>query len=145
MLPPALPPLSKVLEEHRCLFQNALVLNLAAFRDIPLRGGFSMVEVRLTAQSLLDPLGRPAAAQTLIRGNQFHIVLREGMDEEELSVSLYHETLEAATVAAENPPESVMQFNEGDFENSARAAHARYGTASPASLNEMLENFGFED
>jgi hypothetical protein len=134
-----------VLEEQRRLFQNALVLNLAPFRNIPLCGGFSIVEVRLTSQSLLDPLGRPAAAQTLIRGNQFHIVLREGMDEEELSVSLYHEILEAATVAAENPPESVMEFNEGDFEEFARSAHERYGIASPTSLNEMLENFGFED
>lgn len=134
-----------VLEEQRRLFQNARVLNLAQFRNIPLRGGFSIVEVRLTSQSLLDPLGRPAAAQTLIRGNQFHIVLREGMDEGELSVSLYHEILESATVAAENPPESVMEFNEADFEESARSAHARYGLPSPRSLNEMLENFGFED
>jgi hypothetical protein len=134
-----------VLEEQWRLFQNAPVLNLAQFRDIALSGGFSIVEVRLTAQSLLDPLGRPAAAQTLIRGNEFHIVLREGMNEEELSISLYHEVLEAATVAAENPPESVMEFNEGDFEESARSAHARYGTASPASLNEMLEKFGFQD
>ncbi|HEY5915257.1 MAG TPA: hypothetical protein VJA21_32080 [Verrucomicrobiae bacterium] len=121
------------------------MLNLAQFRNIPLRGGFSIVEVRLTSRSLLDPLGRPAAAQTLIQGNQFHIVLREGMDEEEFSVSLYHEILEAATVAAENPPESVMEFNEGDFEESARSAHARYGMASATSLNEMLEYFGFED
>lgn len=72
-------------------------------------------------------------------------MFREGLDEEELSVSLYHEILEAATVAAENPPESVMEFNEGDFEQSARSAHARYGIASPRSLNEMLEKFGFED
>ncbi|MGH7970701.1 MAG: hypothetical protein ACREIC_18395 [Limisphaerales bacterium] len=74
---------------------------------------------------MLDPLGRPAAAQTLIRGSQFRIALREGMDEEETSISLYHEVLEAATVAAEDPPESVMEFNEGDFEESARSAHAR--------------------
>jgi len=136
--------LSMMLEEQRRLFQNALVLDLAAFRDTPLRGGFSIVEVRLPSQSLLDPLGRPAAAQTLIRGNEFHIVLREGMNEEELSISLYHEVLEAATVAAENPPESVMEFNEGDFEEAARSAHAEYGIASRKSLNEMLEKFGFE-
>jgi len=67
------------------------------------------------------------------------------MDDEELSVSLYHEVLEAATVAAENPPESVMEFNEGAFEESARSAHASYGIASPTSLNEMLEKFGFGD
>lgn len=102
------------------------------------------MEVRLTSQSLLDPLGRPASAQTLIRGNRFHILLREGMDEGELSVSLYHEILEAATVAAQNPPESVMEFNEGDFENAARSAHAQYGIVCPRKLNEMLAQFGFE-
>jgi hypothetical protein len=73
------------------------------------------------------------------------IALREGMGEEELSISLYHEVLEATTVAAENPPEAVMELNESDFEESARSAHAKYGIASPTSHNEMLEKFGFED
>jgi hypothetical protein len=120
------------------------VLDLAAFQNVSLRGGFLILEVRITAQSLLDPLGRPAAAQTLIRGNHFHILLLEGMDEAEFSISLYHEVLEAATVAAEKPPESVMEFNEGDFEQSARSAYSQYGIVSPATLNEMLEKFGFE-
>ncbi|MGH7972478.1 MAG: hypothetical protein ACREIC_27510 [Limisphaerales bacterium] len=133
------------LESGKKLFHNGRVLDLTAFNNVPLLGGFSIAEVRLTSQCLFDPLGRPAAAQTLIRGNQFHIVLRERMAQEELSISLYHEVLEAATVAAENPPESVMEFNEGDFEESARSAHAEYGMASPTSLNEMLEKFGFED
>ena len=136
---------STTLECAKTLFHNARVLDLTAFNHVTLRGGFSIAEIRLTSQSLFDPLGRPAAAQTLIRGSQFHIVLREGMAQEELSVSLYHEVLEAATVAAENPPESVMEFNEGDFEESARSAHAEYGIASPTSLNEMLARFGFED
>lgn len=120
-------------------------LELSAFNHIDLRGGFSIVEVRFASQSLLDPLGRPAAAQTLIRGNQFYIALREGMDEEEVSISLYHEVLEAATVAAADPPDSVIEFNEGDFEEAARFAHTRYGLVSPRTLNEMLENFGFKD
>jgi hypothetical protein len=137
--------LSIELEEQRRLFQDGFVLDLVAFRNIPLGAGFSIVDVRLTAQSLLDPLGRPAAAQTLIRGSRFHILLREGMNEEELSLSLYHEVLEAATVAAENPPESVMELNEGDFEESARSAHARYGIAFPTHLNGMVEKFSFED
>ncbi len=37
-----------------------------------------------------------------------------------------------------------LEFNEGDFERSARSAHARYGIASPGSLNEMLANLCFE-
>jgi len=46
-------------------------------------------------------------------------------------------------VAASDPPDSVSQFNEGDFEEAARFAHARYGIASLRNLNQMLENFGF--
>ena len=66
------------------------------------------------------------------------------MDEAEVSISLYHEILEAATVAAQNPPESVVEFNEGDFESAARSAHAQYGIVSPRTLNEMLAKFGFK-
>ena len=121
-----------------------IVLDLAAFENLSLCGGFLLVEVRRTEQFLLDPIGRPAAAQTLIRGKRLRILLRDDMDDEELSISLYHEVLEAAAVAAENPPASVMEFNEGNFEQAARAAHARYGCASPQNLNEMLAEFGFK-
>ena len=54
-----------------------------------------------------------------------------------------HEVLEAATVAVEYPPLSVVEFNEGAFERAAQAAHARSGIASPASLHQMLAEFGF--
>ncbi len=132
------------LEDNGARDHYAFVLDLTAFKSLSLRGGFLIVEVRLTSQSLWDPLGRPAVAQTLIRGKQLHVLLRDGMADAESSVSLYHEILEAATLAAENPPQSVVEFNEGDFENSARLAHARYGTVSPESLNQMLARFGFE-
>src|SRR5438477_8560404 len=38
---------------------------------------------------------------------------------------------------------SVMEFNEGAFEQAAQAAHDRLGLASPATLNQMLAEFGF--
>lgn len=60
-----------------------------------------------------------------------------------MSATLYHETLEAASVASLDPPASVMEFNEGDFENAARAAHTRWGNASPANLNRLLQFYGF--
>jgi hypothetical protein len=119
------------------------VLDLAPFQNLRLRGGFTIIEVRLTAQPLLDPLGRVATAETIIRGNHFYILLRADLDESELSVSLYHEVLEATTVAAESPPLSVVDFNEGAFERAAQAAHARSGIVSPASLYQMLAEFGF--
>jgi hypothetical protein len=119
------------------------VLDLAPFQNLRLHGRFIIAEVRLTAQPLLDPLERAATAETTIRGNRFYILLRADLDERELSVSLYHEVLEAATVAVEYPPLSVVEFNEGAFERAAQAAHARSGIASPASLNQMLAEFGF--
>ena len=73
--------------------------DLAAFQNLVLRGGFVLAEVRLTSQFLLDPLGRPATAQTIIRDKRLHIFLRTNLDERDLSISLYHEVLEAATLA----------------------------------------------
>jgi len=119
------------------------VLDLAPFHNLALRGGFLLVEVQLTAQPLLDPIERAATAQTVVRGNRFHIFLRADLDERELSVSLYHEVLEAATVAAEPPPEAVLELNEGHFEQVAQAAHERWGVASPQTLNQLLAEFGF--
>ena len=119
------------------------MLNLAPFQNLQLRGGFELQEVSLATRPLLDPLERAATAQTTIRGNRFHIILLDDLDDRELSISLYHEVLEAATVAAEQPPDAVIEFNEGDFEQAALAAHARLGPASPASLNRMLADLGF--
>ena len=119
------------------------VLDLRPFQNVRLRGGFVLTEVHLTGKPLTDPLERAASAQTIIRGTRFHIFIRADLNEREISISLYHEVLEAATVGAERPPDSVMEFNEGDFEEAAQAAHAKFGMASPGTLNEMLAGFGF--
>lgn len=119
------------------------MLDLRPFQNLELRGGFVIAQVQLTAEPLMDPLERTASAQTIIRAQRFHIFLRADMDERELSISLYHEVLEAATVAADQPPNTVIEFNEGDFERSAQSAHSRLGTASAETLNRMLEEFGF--
>jgi hypothetical protein len=102
-----------------------------------------LVETHLTAKPLLDPIQRAASAQTRITGRRFYILLRADLDERELSISLYHEVLEAATVAAETPPDSVLDFNEGDFEREAQSAHVRYGPATSSTLNDFLAEFGF--
>lgn len=125
------------------LVQTCPVLDLGPFEQVRLRGGFTLAEVRLTAKPLLDPLDRAATAQTVIRGKRFHIFPRADLDERELSVSLYHEVLEAATVATDRPPDTVIEFNEGDFEQAAQAAHVRLGIATPETLNRMLAEFGF--
>ena len=86
---------------------------------------------------------RAAVAQTIIRGQRFHIYLRADLDERELSISLYHEVLEAATVAAEFPPDAVLELNEAGFEAAAQKAHSEWGVASAETLNRLLAEFGF--
>jgi hypothetical protein len=125
------------------LIDTGLVLDLSPFQGLRLQGGFELVETHLTAKPLLDPIARAAVAQTRITGSKFHILLRADLDERELSISLYHEILEAATVAHQSPPESVQEFNEGDFEKTAVEWHERHGMATPERLNEMLAHFGF--
>lgn len=74
---------------------------------------------------------------------KFRLFIRAGLSQPELSITLYHEVLEGATLADPSPPNSVMEFNEGDFEREAQAAHTKWGDASPECLNRMLQSFGF--
>ena len=41
------------------------------------------------------------------------------------------------------PPDWVLEFNEGEFEQAAQSADARLGAASPHTLNQMLAEYGF--
>jgi hypothetical protein len=121
------------------------MIDPASFRNIRLRGGFVIVGVEFTRALMRDALERDAVAHTRIVGGQFHVLIQAGLSDRELSISLYHEILEAATVASLHPPGSVMDFNEGDFERAAQAAHAEWGDASPDNLNRMLQSYGFRE
>lgn len=50
-------------------------------------------------------------------------------------MTLYHEILEATAAASADPPASVMDFNEADFERTAYAMPDELGEASPENLN----------
>ncbi|MCX6905569.1 MAG: hypothetical protein NTW03_19245 [Verrucomicrobia bacterium] len=119
------------------------MIELAQFENVLLRGGFIVAHVRLVSEPFWDALGRPAAAETRISGRRFELLLRSDQSDEERSLSLYHEVLEAASVASPNPPASVIEFNEGDFERAARSIQAALGEATPENLNRMLQKFGF--
>lgn len=121
------------------------MIDLAAFRNLRLHGGFAIVGVELAREPLVDALGREAVAQTRIVGKSLRLLIRSGLDERELSVTLYHEILEAATVASAQPPASVAEFNEAGFDRAAYAAHDKLGEASPANLNRMLQSYGFRE
>lgn len=115
------------------------------FIGLRLRGGFVIKELEFTRDPLMDVLEREAAAQTRIVGREFRLLIRAGLSEEELSVTLYHEILEAAAVASLNPPAEVTDFNEASFEQAAHDAHSRWGNASPDNLNRLLQFHGFRE
>ena len=121
------------------------MIDAATFRNTRLRGGFVIVEIAFSVAALVDALGREAIARTGIVGKRFDVLIRPGLDDRELSVTLYHEILEAAAVASADPPASVMNFNEADFERAGYAMHAELGEASPENLNRMLQLHGFRE
>ena len=119
------------------------VIDLSAFQNLRLRGGFTIVRLRITDEPLIDAIAREAVARTAIVGDEFYITIRGGLTDKELSVTLYHEILEAMTVASDNPPTNVRMFNERDFERAAYRAHEEFGEASPTTIDLMLQSHGF--
>ena len=120
------------------------MIDIQSFKNLRLHGGFTITNIELTDTLIIDALGREAVAQTSAIVRSFRLFIRAGLSDEELSITLYHEILEAASVAIADPPASVMDFNEADFEQAARNAHERWGNASPANLNLLLQFHGFQ-
>ena len=119
------------------------MININQFQNLRLHGGFVIKDIGLTDEPIMDAIGREAIAQTSAIAREFRLLIRSRLSEEELSITLYHEILEAAAVALANPPAGVMDFNEADFERAARDAHKRWGNASPDNLNLLLQFHGF--
>jgi hypothetical protein len=119
-------------------------MSLEAFEYQPLRGGFLLIKIVISAEPLHDAIGRVALARTTIVGPNISIELSaSALSPDEVSVSIYHEVLEAATVGALTPPATVCELNEAGFEAAAQAAHRVFGAATPETLNRMLDSFGF--
>ena len=97
------------------------VIDLSAFQNLRLRGDFKII--------------REAVARTRIVGLDFDLLIRAGLSQRELSVTLYHEILEAAGRSRE--------LNEGDFDRAAYQAHEQFGEVSPQNLDRMLQLYGF--
>ena len=120
-------------------------MDLTQFDQLELLGGFLILHVEISDEPLIDAIGREALARTSIIGREFEITLCPSLSVKELSVTLYHEVLEAAAVASDDPPESLIEFNEGDFDAAAYAAYDLFGPARPMALNLMLQSHGFRE
>jgi hypothetical protein len=118
-------------------------MDLKRLVGVKLRRDFRISAIEVSAEPLTDAFGRAAVAQTTISGREFRILIQPGLDERELSVTLYHEVREAASVGTDECPSRVIEFNEADFERAAQSAHQRLGPANAANLNRMLEEYGF--
>lgn len=92
-----------------------------------------------------DAVGRPDLARALIEGRTISIEIATAQAPEELSVSIYHELLEAMTVGVQSPPRAVWDLNEAGFEQVAQGAHRLHGLANSRSVIIFLSEFGFTD
>jgi hypothetical protein len=117
-------------------------MDLTSFNEINLPGGFHLRAVQISSVEMIDPLGRPALAKSVIEGENISILIIS-LPDNETSISIYHEILEALTVAYDSPPESVMMMNEADFEVAAYEAHKKFGFATPSSVLLFLRGYGF--
>ena len=108
-----------------------------------IRGGFTIVRLEVADALSADALGRKAIARTYIIGSQFAVTISASLSNKELSVTIYHEILEAAVAASLDPPETGRSFNESNFESAAYRAHEHFGEVSPENLDRMLQFYGF--
>ena len=116
---------------------------LREIRNAKLHGGFTIESVTTSDKIGVDAIGRPAVAHTRTIGRRMVIVVQLGLSSEEVSISLYHEVLEAATASSAHPPASVQELNEAGFDEMALLFHAKLGPATIESLSQMLKELGF--
>ena len=118
-------------------------MDLDQFSNLQLPEGFRLLGVEFVDLPMLDAIGRPALARAVIENGTIAIYLAREQTPTERSVSIYHEVLEAMTVAVISPPPAVSDLNEAGFERAAMDAHRRYGLANAASVLIFLRDFGF--
>ncbi len=120
-------------------------MDFTEFKSLILPSGFVLLGIEFEDGPMLDAIGRSALAKAVIEDGTISIHLAVGQSPDELSISIYHEVLEALTVGAANPPSAVGGLNEAGFEQAATEAHRRHGLANPARVLKFLHEFGFTD
>ncbi len=87
-----------------------------SFQGLRLCGGFTIIALEFVSEPMVDVMERSALARTQISNRNLHLAIFIGLSDKEKSVTLYHEILEAMTVASSDAPASVLDFNEGDLD-----------------------------
>jgi hypothetical protein len=65
------------------------MIDLSVFQNLRLPGGFTIVSLETSNEAITDAIGREAVARTRIIGREFDLLIRAGLSERELSVTLY--------------------------------------------------------
>ncbi|MGA0111150.1 MAG: hypothetical protein ACO3PN_03490 [Chthoniobacterales bacterium] len=120
-------------------------MDLARFKNLKLPQGFILLGIQLVTDPMRDAIGRPALARAVIEGNTVSIELAAAQTPDELSVSIYHELLEAMSVGVQSAPRAVWDLNEAGFEQAAQDAHRFHGLANPRNVLTFLSEFGFTE
>jgi hypothetical protein len=118
-------------------------VNFVDFENLEFPSGHFIESIRLVEAKMLDPIGRPALAKSIIEGKRIRIEISDQLDSREIAVSIYHEVLEALTVAVDAPPQSVMELNEAGFEKEACEAYDVFGSPTPEIVLSWIKSKGF--
>ncbi len=113
------------------------------FDNLEFPSGHFIESIRLVEAKMLDPIGRPALARSIIEGKRIRIEISDQLNNREVAISIYHEILEALTVAVDAPPQSVMELNEAGFEKEACEAYDIYGSPTPERVLIWIKSKGF--
>ena len=118
-------------------------MDLGQFSNLQLSQGFRLVGIEIVEGPMLDAIGRPALAKAVIESNTIRIYLAAGQTPGEMSVSIYHEVLEAMTIGVPVPPPRVFNLTEAGFEQAAQDAYQRHGLANKVSVINFIHELGF--
>ena len=119
------------------------MFSVSRFQGAPLCAGFAIFSVEIAEGPLLDLLGKPALGRTVINGRKLSITLSGSLSEAEASVTLYHEVLEALTVAVPAAPESVRLLTESGFEGAALFLSRTLRSGVPRESCRHVAIYGF--
>ncbi len=118
-------------------------MNPSEFNNLFLVTGHTIISLELSNEPITDARGNEALGWTQTIGREMRIQILAELDEKEISVTLYHEVLEAVLLSCRHPPNSMVKFCESDFDLTAYAMYEKIGAATPNNINHMLQILGF--
>ncbi len=73
------------------------MFDIHLFEEIRLRGGYFLVSIECVQEPMVDAIGRTSLSKIHIIGRELRLIIYSRQTDHELSVTRYHEILEAMT------------------------------------------------